>query len=338
MFNVKEIDKNNLIHNIKQVKQNNPNALICAMVKANAYGVGLKQVVKILSPYADYFGVACFFEACQVKKLCNNPVLIVGALEMCEIDNSFSYSCNSLADVEFLKSLFKPIRIHLKINSGMNRFGFKSLKEFKLALQKIKHSLLYVEGIFTHFATADCFVERQMKKFNKFVKVCNSFGFNPLVHADNSVVNEKYNHKLDMVRIGFNLYNGTGKFKRVLKIKSKIIKINKIKKGELVGYNYRFVAKKNMRVGVVPIGYADGFDMHYIGINLYINNFKCKVLNICMDCFMLDITNTNLTEQTEIEILNEKNSLKKYAKYSLTSEYEVGTKFSFLRGKTKIKK
>ena len=337
MFNIKEINKTNLINNIKQVKLKNPNSLICAMVKANAYGVGIKQVAKILSPYADFFGVACFFEACQVRKSCINKILIVGPLERNKIDNSFSYTCGNLNDVNFLLSLKIPLKIHLKVNTGMNRYGFNSLTEFKKALKKIENSLLYLEGVFTHFATTDQFVEKQMKLFKKYINACLSMGFNPLFHADNSFVNEAKNHNLDMVRIGFNLFNGTGKFSSVLKIKSKIVKINKIKAGDIVGYNYKFVAPKAMDVAVVPIGYADGFDTHFIGINLNINGKECKVLNVCMDCFMLDISKTNLKLNDEIEILNETNTAKKYAQFINSSEYEVLTKFNFFRGKTIIK-
>ncbi len=336
MFNTKIINSHALINNIKLIKQKNPNSLICAMVKANAYGVGLKEVVKIISPFANFFGVACVMEAKAVRKICKNPILIVGPLEFGKLDNSFSYTCQSLKDINYLISLNLPFKIHLKINSGMNRYGFSSTKEYQMALKKISKSLLFLEGVFTHFATVDQFVEKQFKTFKKFVNITKQFGFNPIVHADNSFVNEKFNHSLDMVRIGYNLYNGAGKFKSVLKIKTKIVKINNVKKGDLVGYDYRFVAKKPVKIAVLPVGYADGFDMKYLGLKLKINNAPCRVLNICMDCFMLDISKTRLKEGDEIEILNEKNNLKKYAKYISSSCYEVGTKFSFMRAKTII--
>lgn len=338
MFNLKIINKNNLINNIKQVRQRNPNSMVCAMVKANAYGVGLKEVVKILSPYADFFGVACFCEAEAVKKLCTNRILIVGPLEYAKVDPAFSFTCQSLEDVNFLVGLNRPLRVHLKVNSGMNRFGFKSPKEFKLALTKIKNSLLFLEGVFTHFATADEYVNKQMQKFKKFVKICKDFGFNPLVHADNSLVNEKFNHHLDMVRIGFDLYNNDNKiFKPVLEIESTIVKINKLKKGELAGYDYRFQASSPTKIAVVPIGYADGFDMRFLGLKLSVNKKMCKVVNICMDCFMLDITKCNFKVGDKIKILNSKNSLKKYSKKAKTTIYEVGTRFGSIRAKTKIK-
>ena len=109
-----------------------------------------------------------------------------------------------------------------------------------------------------------------------------------------------------------------------------------VKKNDLVGYDYRFVAKNNTKIAIVPIGYADGFDMKYIGIDLIVKGKKCKVLNICMDCFMLDITNTDIKKGDEIYILNKFNTLKLYADYNLTSQYETMIKFSFIRAERVI--
>lgn len=334
MFNKMYINKQNLINNLMRIKADNPNTLVCAMVKANAYGVGLKQVVKSISGLVNFFGVVCFFEAKKVKKYCTNKILIVGALERGNIDPAFSYTCNSVKDVKYLTKKQQSINIHLKINSGMNRYGFSSLSKFKKALKIISKSKLNLEGLYTHFATADNYADKQMKKFNNFIALCKKMGFNPIIHSDNSAVNLIKNHHLNMVRIGFNLYNNNELgFNSVAEIQTKITQVNIVNKGELVGYNYRFVAPKSMRVAVLPIGYADGFDMHYIGLDLCVDGAMCKVLNICMDCFMLDITNTKLKKGDKIKILDKFNSLTKYANFSSTSEYEVMTKFSSLRAR-----
>jgi len=326
------ICKKNLINNVKQVKLKNPNSRICAMVKANAYGVGVKQVVKILNNHVDFFGVACFFEAKKIKNLTNKKILIVGALEKDNINTRFSYTCSSLQDVKFLKKLNRKINIHLKINSGMNRYGFNNLAEFELALNEIKNSKLNLEGVFTHFATTDNFVKTQMEIFNKYIKIINQYKFKIIIHADNSSVNLKYNHNLNMVRIGFNLFNfNKYNFKSVVKIKSKIVQINNIKKGELVGYNKKYIANKNKKIAVIPVGYADGFSTKNIDLTIFVKNKYCKVLNVCMDCFMLDVTNLNIKKGDNIYILNKHNSLKKYSNHLKISEYEVMCNFSKIR-------
>lgn len=337
MFNKMILSKTNLINNVKQVKKNNPKSKICAMVKANAYGVGLDFVVQTIQPFVDYFGVACFFEAKQVKQLTNKKILIVGPLDKNNIDESFSYTCSSLEDINFLAGLNKKLNIQIKINSGMNRFGFSQISKFKQALKIIKNSKLNLEGIFTHFATADNFINTQMEKFNKFIIVAKKYFSNFIVHADNSIVNEIKNHNLDMVRIGFDLYNkNNNTFKSIVKIKSTVVQINKVKKGELVGYDYRCVANKNIKVAIVPIGYADGFGLQYVGLNLKINNINCKVLNVCMDCFMLDVSKLKIKKGDEVYLLNENNTIAKYSIYSKISEYQVMTNFSNIRAERVI--
>lgn len=332
MFNRFIINKDNLINNIKQVAKQNPKSKICAMVKANAYGVGVNQVVKIIDKYTDFYGVACFFEAKNLAKLTKKKILIIGALEKANINKRFSYSCSSLEDVRFLKYLNKKINIHLKVNSGMNRFGFSSLQDFSKAIKEIKYSKLNLEGVYTHFATDDSFVNVQMENFNKFIKTVKENNLFPIIHADNSAVNLKFKHGLSMVRIGFNLYNlNNNSFKSVVEIYSKIVQINNIKKGDLVGYNYNFVANENMKVAIVPVGYADGFSIKNIGLKLVVENVSCKVLNVCMDCFMLDVTNLDVKKGTEVPILNNINSLSVYAKHLGISKYEVLTNFSFIR-------
>lgn len=339
MFNEILLDKDNLINNIKQVKQRNPNSLVCTMVKANAYGLGMKEVAQIATDYVDFFGVVCFFEAQELSCFTNKKILIVGPLERGEINERFSYSCSSIEDVEFLSLQNKPINIHLKINTGMNRYGFNSLKDFKKVLQKLKKSKLNFEGLFTHFATSDDeYVDVQMKKLKKFIKLTKKMEFNPIIHADNSAVNKVKNHNLDMVRIGFDLFNqNDGEFKRVAEIKTQVVQINIVKKGELVGYNRKFMAKKKMKVAVFPVGYADGFDLRTIGMKLNFKGKECEVLNVCMDCFMLDVTDLDVKKGDELYLLNNSNSLKRYSTYIRLSEYQVMTNFSKMRAVRKIR-
>lgn len=339
MLNKVEILVDRLIENVKQVREDNPNTLVCAMVKANAYGVGDKFVVKTISKYVDYFGVACFFEAEKIKKFTNKKILIVGPLEKVKVRSRFSYACSSVDDVLFLAKTRKKINVHLKVNSGMNRYGFCSLSEFKKALEIIKNSKLNLEGIFTHYATTDDYVEKQTEVFKKFLSCINNTKFKPIMHADNSAVSTCKNHHFDMVRIGFNLYNNPTKSCGLTeKITAKITQINNVKVGELIGYDRRFVATKNIKIAVVSVGYADGFLLDYLGLCLKVKNTPCKVLNICMDCFMLDVTKVKIKKGEDVEILGDTNTPKVYATFAKTSEYQVLTNFSKLRAIKEIKK
>ena len=332
MYNEIIISKDNLINNIKQVKKYNPNSLICAMVKANAYGVGVENVVSAIDKYVDYYGVACFFEAKNLRSCTDKKILILGSVD--EIEEDFSYSCNSIDDVMKLIESGKHINLHLKINTGMNRYGFSSVKELKQAIKLIKKSNLDIEGIYTHFATADEYVNIQMDRMRKYLKILQKHNMNPIIHTDNSRVNREKNHHLDMVRIGYDLYNQDDKnFSSVVSIRSKIVDIRIVRKRALVGYDYRYVAKKKMSVAIVPIGYADGFDIRYIGMDLLVMNKKCKVLNVCMDCFMLDVSDISIKKGDDIMILDHINSLNKYADYTKTSPYQVMINFSHVRAR-----
>lgn len=332
MFNKFYISKSNLINNVLQLKEKNPNIKLCAMVKANAYGVGVGAVVKVLNNYVDYFGVNCLNEAKKIKPLTSKKILITGALDYSKIDKHFSYTCNSFLDVFSLTKLNKKINIHLKINTGMNRYGISKISELIKCLVLIKKSKLNLEGVYTHFATTDKFVEIQLSRFNKFVSILKKHNFSPIIHTDNSHVFDKDTHGFDMARIGFNLYNNNLiPYKPVVKIETQITQINYVTQGDLVGYDRRYVATKKRKVAILPIGYADGFDMHYIGLKLTINGKHCTVLNICMDCLMLDITNTKLKKGDKVYILNSANPLSLYARYAHTSEYEVMCKFGAIR-------
>lgn len=337
MLNKVYYNSKNLVENVQQVQKNNPNSMICAMVKANAYGIGTAFAVKTLSPYVHFFGVATQKEAEKVEKFTSKKILIVGPLERTnKINSRFSYTCHCLEDVEFLASLNKKLNIHIKVNSGMNRYGFSNKQEFSKALTIIQGSKLLFEGIFTHFATDDDFVESQLNVFKKYLTLTKKFGFNPIVHVDNSIVNQKKNHHKSMVRIGFDLYNKNNfYFKPVVSIKSSIVQINQCKKGDLVGYDYKYVCPTRKTIAVVPVGYSDGFSKSYIGTNISFKGKKCSVLNVCMDCFMIDITNIKTKKGDEIFILDENNPLKIYANHSNISEYEVMCKFSHIRATRK---
>ncbi len=265
--------------------------------------------------------------------------MIVGPLEHTKLNTKFSYTCSSIEDIEFLASKHKKFNVHLKVNSGMNRYGFSNIKNFKKAVKIIENSKLNLEGIFTHYATTDDYVEKQTDTFKKFLSCLKNTNFKPIIHADNSAVNLCKNHHFDMVRIGYNLYNNIQKKDGlVIKINAKITQINYVKNGELIGYDRRFIANKKMKIAVVSVGYADGFLLDYLGINLNVKNKQCKVLNICMDCFMLDASKVDIKLGEIVEILGDVNTPNFYANFANTSSYQVLTNFSMVRAKKEIKK
>ena len=329
MYNNIIISKANLINNIEQAKHSNPNSKICVMVKANAYGVGVREVVSVVDDYVDCYGVACFFEAKKLREITDKEILIVAPSDDYRdcVEYNIQISCHSIADARRIKALNLPIKVHIKINTGMNRYGISSIGEFKLVVRLLRSSRAQIVGVYTHFATDDEFVDEQMNRFLSVVKTTDA-----MLHVDNSAVSEARNHNLDMVRLGYNIYiQDLHGFKPVVRIKSTIVQIHRIKKGQMVGYNRRFVSDGKMRVAVIPIGYADGLDMRYIGGTIFFNGCNCKILNICMDCFMIDITEAGGVVGDEIFVIDKYNPIKKFAQMLNSSEYEVMTKFANMR-------
>ena len=352
-FNKYVVNLSHLKFNYKQIKNCvGKNVKVCAMVKANAYGHGLKDVCKALSG-ADFFGVANVIEAKQIRKFNKTtPILIVGVVNVLALDwcseNNVSVIASSVIELgNFVYILYgKKIKIHIKVNTGFNRIGVKSIKEFKQMLKLFKtNKNLILEGVFTHFATKQNNIEfllDQHSKFNDFVKCVKCK--NVIIHAANSFATLMFSScHHNMVRCGFNLYgwqtDALKSFKPVLSISSKLVFINKIKAGEAVGYDCTFVAPKNMVVGVVPIGYADGFDRRLSNnFKVLINGQFAPVIgNVCMDVFMVDLTDLKCAVGDEVVLLGKSGKLElkpaDYAKALNTSAYEILLKFKYDRMK-----
>ncbi len=338
-----KIDAKSLIHNIKQLRKIVAAAKFCAVVKANAYGLGVKNVCPIIKDYVDCFAVANVVEAEEIRTFdTTTPILILGVVDSGSLNwcakNAVSVSIFSLIQLKSYctEKLESVLSVHIKINSGMNRYGLKSLKGLESALKIItKAETIALQGIYTHFSTKDddlAFIDYQFDFFKKFVEKVKDMQL--LVHAANSFAAlkvKKYN--LDMVRVGFALYGemeGVSDFKSVVSISSKIVAINNVKAGECVGYVNTFRASKNMKVAVVPCGYGDGL-LRGLGnkFSLLVDGVECDILGmICMDCCMIDVTKVKSAfVGSEVVLLGKscgkEITLKDYAKALGTSSYEI---------------
>lgn len=325
----------NYIINTKTLKNNLKNIKckkICAMVKANAYGLGVKNVCPILKKYVNYFGVATVDEAVEIRQFDKTTkILVVGISENYEqcVKNNIEITIGDYHNFLLLEKFIKQnkvckIKIHLKINSGMNRYGFKSLKDFQKVLKAIKNNKnIELVGIFTHFSNLknkDCF-NQEKSKFDAFLsKVKNKE--NLLIHygggeADN-VMQFKPN---EMLRVGFNL------FQNVVVVKSKVVAINVVKKGENVGYNGTYIAPQKTKIAVVGMGYADGVNWQLSNKGtVKIKNQLCKIIgNVCMDVFFVDVNGVNVEAGDDVVVFD---NAFEWAKICETSPYEILTSFN----------
>lgn len=332
-----KISKKNLLENLGVYRQKIDNK-ICAMVKGNAYGHGIETMCKMLKGKVDFFGVAYVDEAKIIRKFdLVTPILVVGYTDLKDViwcdRNRVSISID---DLEIIKKLQKldliNLHIHLKVNTGMNRYGISSLIKFKKAVKSINENKnLVLEGVFTHYFSRELKnIENQSRKFDKFLRLINCK--NIIVHADNSysvLINPKY----DMQRIGFGLYGGFSQFglKCVKTIKAKIVKIQNVKKGESVGYDANYIAKKDSKIAVASIGYADGFIRNLKGFSVGVcGKFANVVANVCMDAILIDITSIPKARVgSKVLILGEDKGIKitydDYAEFLHTNACEVMT-------------
>lgn len=336
------INKANLINNVKLIKSKLSNdVLLCSMVKANAYSHDAVIVSNIIEKHVDYFGVATVEEGLTLRKSgIKKPILCVGGiLSVNEYNICSKYNIDvTIHDINSLNIALKSkhmLNAHLKIDTGMSRLGFKNYNEFLKAYNTIKKSdNLKLRGVFSHFIQSE---EKSKyttdKQFENFLQYCANLDDKKIIlHISNSsaIKNQKYN--LNMVRCGLALY-GYGNLKglkRVLKIKAKVIAVHTIKKGESVGYNATYKAKKDEIIATVAFGYSDGMDMRYTGSFVKIYHKKYKIVGkICMDMFMIRADKT-VKVGDDVIILDNANYL---AMYSKKSVYEVISDFKNTRAK-----
>lgn len=339
------ISKENLKYNIEYIKNNiKADKKIIAMVKANAYGAGDVLVANYLQEIGiTDFGVANIDEALRLR---NNKItgmiLVTSVSTQDEIDlaikNDISLSVSTLDNMieinEKAKVLNSIAKVHLKIDTGMTRLGFNyyDLKEKMNDILKLQN--ICIEGIYTHLSCADIdeeYTNEQIKEFKSTLKMLESDIKFKYVHLFNSDGTQNYENKVEdidysHVRVGLMIYGYTKNTKPVLKLTAPILHINDITKYTKVGYGGTFIAKPNMKIAVIKIGYADGLSRSLSNkITVNVNGVDCPLVgNICMDMSMVDVTNVpNIKVNDEVVIWDYSNDLKEISKISNKIVYET---------------
>lgn len=342
---VLEINLSNLIKNFNRFKNKlSPFTKILVMIKASGYGTGLIESAKILEQNkADYLGVAYADEGIELRN--NNiklPILVMN-VNYDSMEEIIEYQLTpSIYDLQQLNRFtnilvrlgIKNFPVHLKINTGMNRLGFdqdeiNDLCDFLFAQPEIK-----VEGVFSHLGASEKkdgknLTLRQINNFQKLANLIESkLSINTTKHILNSSGIENYSkYEMDMVRLGIGLYISSKSFNSttVASLITRISKIRNIKKGDYLGYGLKKV-EKNMKIAIIPIGYADGFKRKLgngIGQVFVKDSFYKTVGNVCMDMAFIDISNTDFKVGDRVEIFGPNNDINILAKSINTIAYEL---------------
>lgn len=304
-----EIDFDALRHNLSAVKQRAPKSKVIAMIKANAYGHGLVRVAQALKE-ADAFGVAGIDEAIILRRSgVENPIVVMAGFfspdELYELERlHFSVVLHTEEQIRILEHarLTSPLNVWLKINTGMHRLGFHPSRIEEIYRRLLNCSAIQRPiGFMTHFSDADNKenkkTERQIQLFHETVRdydgersLANSAGIINFPEAF-----------ADWIRPGLMLYGispiagKTGKdfgLQPVMTLRSKIIGIRKQNKGDEIGYSSSFVCSENMLVGIIAMGYGDGYLFHVsTGTPVLVKSALCRVVGrVAMDMIAVDLS------------------------------------------------
>lgn len=356
---VMEINLSALIHNLNYYRGKlKPNTKVMAMVKAFSYGSGGYEIANVLEYHKiDYLAVAYSDEGVELRKSGIKVPIMVMNPEMDSFDHICKYNLEpeiySFRVLDFLlqyihQNRFEielPIKIHIKIDTGMHRLGFEHQDIPKLCEVLCNNSnILKVESIFSHMVgsddeTHDDFSYSQIELFrNLSNEIEHLIGYKTIKHILNSAGISRFTEfQMEMVRLGIGLY-GIGcnndeqkQLENVSTLKTTISQVKKVKANNTIGYSRKWTAKNDMTIATIPIGYADGLDRQLSNGNgkVLINKTLCPIVgNICMDMCMIDISNIEAHEGDEVIVFGKENPIWNIANNLKTISYEVLTSIS----------
>jgi len=353
---VLEINLNALLHNINYHKSLlKPATKMMAMVKANAYGLGSYEISEFLQHHhIDYLGVAFVDEGVELRKKGITVPIVVMNPEQHSYDTVIQYNLEpEIYSFRVLELFYEAIQksgydknypIHIKLETGMHRLGFKDFELDQLS-QALNKTSLKVQSIFSHLSSSDMptekeFTLRQLETFEKNSNyLIEKLDYTPIRHILNSSGITSYtNHQYDMVRIGIGMLGESPnseiqkQLQSVVSFKTVISQISLVENGESVGYSRRFKPNQATKIATIPVGYADGIPRligNQIG-NVGVNKTLAPIVgSICMDMMMINVDHIpNVKEGDTVTVFNAKPSLKEFAEYCKTITYEVLTSIS----------
>ncbi|MGM0529996.1 MAG: bifunctional UDP-N-acetylmuramoyl-tripeptide:D-alanyl-D-alanine ligase/alanine racemase [Bacteroidota bacterium] len=348
-----EIDLDAMVDNLNYFRSKLRNGTrIMAMVKAFSYGSGTYEIANILQyQRVDYLGVAFADEGVTLREAgITMPIVVMNPEEesfglMLDFDlEPEIYNFHVLAKFREMVHNYggKQYPVHIKLDTGMNRLGFRPREVDALVDQLINQNYLKVHSVFSHLAasdepTQDAFTRSQISLFESLSdKITITLGYPVIRHIVNSAGIERFpEFQFDMVRLGIGLYGISAvdrdQLRNISTFKSTVTQVKEVDEGSTIGYGRKGKADHNMKIAVVPVGYADGFCRalgNGVG-RLYINGYYVPVVgDICMDMCMVDITNCKIKEGDEVIVFGDQIPVTELAEKMNTIPYEIFTGIS----------
>ncbi len=316
-----------LIGNVRGLRGLCPESTkFCAVVKANAYGHGIAEVVSILSETeVDFFAVSSVYEAIHISPMTKGQSILIleaiNELEPCEqiflcAKRGFHCSISSVSAVEHVQHSLEGSRhvldVHVNVETGMGRCGLEAGVSGSIIKQIDESKNIRLAGVYTHFATADeedlSYAYEQLETFKSFL---SEHGLDNrddvIVHAANSAATIKMPEShFDMVRCGISMYGYYSRrmqdapvsLEPVVKLQAPIIRLKPIPAGRSVSYGCSFVTKRDTVAAIVPLGYADGYRRCFSNsAKMKLGeNFVDVIGRVCMDQVLVDVTDVKGAE------------------------------------------
>ena len=344
-----EINLKALSKNYKLIKKNLKNTTECAAtVKADAYGIGAIKVVKsLIADGCKTFFVAHLSEAVELRKIsrkirifCYHGIDKKNYLEFIKfnvipIANSID-QLNLINMLNKKKKFNRAIAVHF--DTGMSRLGLDENETNEFIVNKVKYNSIKIDLVMSHLACGDQ-IKHPMntKQLDRFRIIRKHFPNSKasLANSAGIFINKKYH--FDLVRPGIALYGGSPflnskiNFHHVINLKAKVIQIRKIKKNDTIGYGATFKAKRNMYIGTIAVGYADGFNRKFSNnMNVYHGNKQLKVLGrVSMDLMTIDLTPIYTAKKYNklmyVDVINKFNNINILSDRINTIPYEILT-------------
>ncbi|MBI5774678.1 MAG: alanine racemase [Verrucomicrobia bacterium] len=315
-----EVDLGALRENLAWIRHRvGPDVKIMTVVKADAYGHGLKQIAALLMQSGtDVFGVANLAEARAIRGVGRGwPILMLGACLPDEVETAVkdgvALTLSSAAEAEWCAkiaaALGKTLDVHVKVDTGMGRLGVAPAQALELVQRVRALPHLSLQGLYTHYSSAEDdaeFSARQREKFREVVARVAAAGIHvPLIHANNSAgVLHEPESRYNLVRPGLLVYGVVPPGKRqpasnlhellrpALALKCRVSLVKEISKGTPLSYGHTFIAPRKMRVATLTAGYGDGFLRAGSGrASMLVGGRRCAVLGrITMDQTLVDVS------------------------------------------------
>lgn len=307
------VDLSAILNNYNTVRTLHSDKTVIPVVKANSYGLGSVKIAQhLMKNGADFFAVATLDEAIELRMHgINAQILILGVIPLEDINKAIQHrvalTVPSLQWIQHAIELItddneKNLWLHVKLDTGMGRLGIKSLEEYKEVIDLIQsHSHLVFEGVYTHFANADepgDSMDHQYKQFETLVTQAEKPKF---IHSQNSAGSLLRNFELcNAVRLGISLYGYypseyvkekvETELQPSAQLLTQVVQTKYLKVGESVSYGSTYTATEDIKIAILPIGYADGYLRSMQGAFVNVKGHQCEVIGrVCMDQMIIKV-------------------------------------------------